>query len=141
MDMNKKYILYLNGTVMIHIKCSENPYRINEEGEISIIMAFLGRVEQRLHDILSDTRGNIVPPVSKWILTGCDVNKDIEIDGITQLALPTMQMTLVEKAPRAYVRAVGDKAYLRTEKFLTPNKPMPQALEKNSKNMNLNKNV
>ena len=67
---------------MIYVKCSENPFRIHEEEDISIIMAFLGRVEQRLHDILSDTRGIIVPPVSKWILTGCDVNKDIEIDGI-----------------------------------------------------------
>ena len=56
--------------------------------------------------------------------TGCDVNKDIEIDGITQLTLPSMQMPLVEKALRAYVKVIWDKAYLRTEKFLSPNKPI-----------------
>ncbi len=114
---------------MIYLECSENPFRIHEEEDISIIIAFLGRVEQSQHDLLSDTRGIIVPPVSKWILTRCDVNKDIEIDGITQLALPAMQMPLVEKALRAYVKVIGDKAYLRTEKFLTPNQPIGEALE------------
>ena len=124
---------------MIYISCSENPFRIHEEGDIFVIMAFLGRVEQRLHDILSDTRGIIVPPVSKWILNGCDVNKDIEIDGITQLALPAMQMPLVEKALRAYVKVVGDKAHLRTEKFLTPNQPIVEALENIRTNVDLDK--
>ncbi len=124
-----KYIFFHNGTVMIYLECSENPFRIYEEEDISIIIAFLGRVEQSQHDLLSDTRGIIVPPVSKWILTRCDVNKDIEIDGITQLALPAMQMPLVEKALRAYVKVIGDKAYLRTEKFLTPNQPIGEALE------------
>ena len=102
-------------------------------------MAFLGRLEQRLYDILSDTRRIIVPPVNKWILKACDVNKDIEIDGITQLTLPAMQMPLVEKAIRAYVKVIGDKAYLRTEKFLTPNKPIGEALENITTNIDLDK--
>jgi hypothetical protein len=48
-------------------------------------------------------------------LKGCDVNKDIEIDDVTQLTLTDMQMPLVEKARRAYVKVIGDKAYLRVE--------------------------
>ncbi len=76
-----------NDTVMVYKSCSGNPFRIHEEEDISIIMAFLSRVEQSLHDILSDTRELLCPPVSKWILTGRDVNKDIEIDGITQLSV------------------------------------------------------
>ena len=114
---------------MIYIKCSENPFRIHEEADISIIMAFLGRIYENLRLFLSDSRDEILPPVSKWILTGCDINKDIEIDGITQLTLPAMQMPLVEKALRSYVKVIGDKAYLRTEKFLTPNQPIGEALE------------
>ncbi len=134
-----KYVLSPNGAIMIYIKCSENPFRIHEEEDISIIMAFLGRVEQRLHNIISYTRGIIVPPVNKWILTGCDVNKDIEIEGITQLTLPAMQMPLVEKALRSYVKVIGDKAYLRTEKILTPNKPIGEALENIRANVELDK--
>lgn len=62
----------------------------------------------------------IVSSVNKWILKGCDVNKDIEIDAVTQLTITDMQMPLVEKALRAYVKVMGDKAYLRLEKYLTP---------------------
>jgi hypothetical protein len=33
-------------------------------------------------------------------------------------------MPMVEKALRPYVKVIGDKAFLRTEKFLTPTKPI-----------------
>ncbi len=46
-----------------------------------------------------------------------------------QMTLPSMQMPLVEKALRSYVKVIGDKAYLRAEKFLTPNQPIREALE------------
>jgi hypothetical protein len=54
-------------------------------------------MEERLKSLLSDTRDEIVPSVDKWLLLWCDVNKDAEIDGITQLTLLSMQMPLVEK--------------------------------------------
>jgi len=96
--LNVKFMIYPNGTVMIYLSCSDNPFRIKYEDDVSAIMTFLGRLEERLHDLLSDTRSIIVPPVSKWILKGCDVNKDIEIDGMSQLTLTDMQMPLAEKA-------------------------------------------
>ena len=40
-----------------------------------------------------------------------------------------MQMPLVEKALGAYVKVIEDKAYLRSEKFLTPNKYIGEDLE------------
>ncbi len=62
-------------------------------------------------------------------LTNCDVNKDIEIDGLTHLTLLSLQMILAEKALRAYAKVIGDKVYLRTEKFLSSNEPIQLALE------------
>ncbi len=47
-------------------------------------------------------------------------------------------MPLVEKALRAYVKVIGDKAYLRAEKYLTPNKPIGEALENIRKSAGLN---
>jgi hypothetical protein len=38
-------------------------------------------------------------------------------------------MPLVEKALRTYVKVIRDKAYLRAEKYLTPNMPIREALE------------
>ena len=46
-----------------------------------------------------------------------------------QLSLTDMQMPLVEKALRAYVKVIGDKAYLRAEKSIAPDKPIEEALE------------
>ena len=127
--LNVKFIITPNGTVMIYLKCSDNPFRLKFEDDVSTIMTFLGRIEERLHDLLSDRRGIIVSQVNKWILKGCDVNKDIEIDAVTQLSLTDMQMPLVEKALRAYVKVIGDKADLRVEKYIVSDKPVEEALE------------
>ncbi len=128
-SMSLKFTVFPNGTVMIYLQCSDNPFRLKFEDDVSTIMTFLGRIEERLHNLLSDRRGIIVSPVNKWILKNCDVNKDIEIDPVTQLSFTDMQMPLVEKALRVYVKVIGDKAYLRVEKYLSPDKPIEEALE------------
>lgn len=66
-------------------------------------------------------------PVNRWILSGCDVNKDVEIDGIMQLSLPGFQMKLFEKALMGYVKPIGDKVFYRVEYALTPSKPIEEA--------------
>lgn len=59
-------------------------------------------------------------------MKGRYVNKDI----MSRLAFAHMQMPHVEKALRAYIKVIDDKAYLRAEKYLTPNKPVGEALDK-----------
>jgi hypothetical protein len=76
-----------------------------------------------------DTRGIIVQPVRNWILKECDVNKDIEIDGLAQITLPDMQMRLFERAIGGYVKPIDGKAYYRVERALAPNQPIEIALE------------
>ncbi len=49
-------------------------------------------------------------------------------------------MSLIEKALRAYVKFIGDKAYLRAEKYLTPSdKPIGEALEEIRTTVDLDK--
>ncbi len=136
---NVEYRLYTNGTIMIFISCSDYPFRLYDEQDISKIITFLGRVEDRLKTLLSDTRDKVVPSVLEWILKACDVNKDIEIDGVTQLTLPNIQMPLFEKALRGYVKVIADKAYLRIEKPVTPNEQIIPALEMLRTNTDLDK--
>ncbi|HTH20835.1 MAG TPA: hypothetical protein VL854_01340 [Nitrososphaeraceae archaeon] len=45
------------------------------------------------------------------------------------IPLTDMQMPLVEKAIRSYVKVGGDKAYLREVKYLIPNTSIGEALE------------
>ncbi len=48
---------------------------------------------------------------------------------VTQLSLTDMQIPLVEKALSACVKVIWDKAYLRTEKSVAPDKPVEEALD------------
>jgi len=48
-------------------------------------------------------------------------------------------MPLVEKALRAYVKVIGDKAYLRVEKSIAPDKPVEEALENLRTSVDLDK--
>jgi hypothetical protein len=129
-SFNVEYQIHTNGTVMIFISCSDHPFRLYEEQDISKIMIFLGRVEDRLKILLSDNRDKVVPSVMTWILKSCDVNKDIQIDNMAQISLPDIQISTAEKAFRAYIKIIGDKAYYRIEKALAPNEEVNIALEK-----------
>jgi len=50
-------------------------------------MVFLGRVEERLKSLLSDTRDEIVSTVDRWVLLECDINKDVKISDMTYQCL------------------------------------------------------
>ena len=78
---------------------------------------------------MSDVRDSVVPPLRRWVLTACDVGKDVEIDSVAQITLPGIQVPLFEKALRGYVKPMGDKVFYRVEYALTPNKPIKEALE------------
>ena len=65
--INVEYHLHTNGTIMIYITCTDRPFRLYEDQDISIIMVFLGRVEDRLRRLLSDTRDEVILHIRKWI--------------------------------------------------------------------------
>lgn len=59
-SLSLKFVVYSNGTVMIY-----KPFRLQYEDDVSATMTFLGRIEERLHDLLVDKRIITVPQVSK----------------------------------------------------------------------------
>src|SRR5215831_7962299 len=82
-----KYLVYPNGKTMIFVACSNNPFRLEDESDVSIIYAFLGQIRDRLLYLMTDPHERIVPPIMKWILTGCDINKDVTVSDKLQLTL------------------------------------------------------
>ena len=94
-----------------------------------ISLFFLGRIEEKLKNVLRDNRDTVTAPVNRWILKGCDVNKDIQIEGAAQVTLPDIQIPFAEMALRAYVKPIGEKVFYKFEQSLTPNKPIKEALE------------
>ena len=63
-------------------------------------------MQEVLSSLFPDTRGIIVKPVRNWILKECDVNKDIEIDGLAQITFPDMQIPFFKRALRDYVKPI-----------------------------------
>ena len=122
-----EFHIYPNGSIMIYVSCSDRPFRLYEEQDVSDILFFLGMVEDRLRRLFSDAREYVVPLVRKWVLKACDVGKDVEIDSVAPLTLPDIQIPLFEKALMAYVKPMGDKVFYRVEYSLTPDKPIGQA--------------
>jgi hypothetical protein len=48
---------------------------------------------------------------------------------MAQLTLPDIRVSLAEKAFRAYVKQMGNKAYYRFEQLANPNEPINSALD------------
>ncbi|MGC2684911.1 MAG: hypothetical protein WA323_23880 [Candidatus Nitrosopolaris sp.] len=57
----------------------------------------------------------IVPPIIKWVLTGCDINKDITVTDMLQLSAINIQLKDANRVFRLYIKSLGDKAVYRVE--------------------------
>jgi len=51
----------------------------------------------------------------KWILTGCDINKDVTVNDKLQLTAINIQLKDADRVFRLYIKSLGDKAVYRVE--------------------------
>jgi hypothetical protein len=126
--VHAKYLLYPNGTIMVHIACSNNPYRLETDEDQSILFSFLGQVRDRLLYILSDLNERIVPHLMEWRLVGCDINRDVEITEVMQLSGLDIQLKHADRVFRLYIRSNGGKAFYRAEESIKDDSPLYKAL-------------
>jgi hypothetical protein len=110
-----KYLFYPNGKTMIFVACSNNPFKLEDDADESILYSFLGQVRDRLLYLVTDPHERIVPPITKWILTGCDINKDIAVADMLQLSAINIQLKDAGRVFRLYIKSLGDKAVYRVE--------------------------
>ena len=123
------YRLSPNGTVEVAISTTDTPFRIEQDEDMSEFFSFLGQVRDRFLYHVSDMRERHVPSLLNWILKQCDLNKDVEIDDRTQIALPDIQLKSADRVFRTYIKIMKDKAYCRVEESLTLNQILPEALD------------
>jgi hypothetical protein len=123
-----KYLLYPNGKVMVFIACSNNPFKLEDEGYESILYSFLGQVRDRLLYLVTDPHERIVPPVTNWVLTGCDINKDVTVSDILQLTAVNIQLKNANRVFRIYIKSLGDKAVYRVEESVKMRSSIVDAL-------------
>jgi hypothetical protein len=104
----------------LHLKlnlgtCSNNPFKLEDEADESILYSFLGQVRDRLLYLVTDPQERIVPPITKWTLVGCDINKDIAVADMLQLSAINIQLKDAGRVFRLYIKSLGDKAVYRVE--------------------------
>jgi len=112
---NVKYQVYPDGTVMIYISCSNTPFKLEVEEDVSSFFAFLGQVKDRLIYFLNDLSESAIPPIMDWILVQCDLNKDIGINIIEELSIPNLQLRIHDRIFRLYVKSIQGSSSYRLE--------------------------
>jgi hypothetical protein len=123
-----KYLVYPNGKTMVFVACSNNPFKLEDESDVSILYAFLGQVRDRLLYLMTDPHERIVPPIMKWILTGCDINKDVIVSDKLQLTAINIQLKDADRVFRLYIKSLGDKAVYRVEESVKMRWPIVDVL-------------
>jgi hypothetical protein len=124
------YLIYPNGKVIVSIACSNRPFKIDSDTDEINLFSYLGQVRDRLIHLLSDIRETIVPPITEWVLKECDVNKDMQINGLMQLTLPDIQLKQMDRVFRLYVKSLGESEVYRVEESLSLDSPLFEALQR-----------
>jgi len=122
-------MIYPKGKAMVYVKCSEHPFRLETENDVSYLFSFLGQVRDRMVVWLHDVRETIVPSIMEWHLLQCDINRDLELTSKAQITLPDIQLTYADRVFRLYVKSLHDKAVYRAEEMINPKQILPEALE------------
>jgi hypothetical protein len=112
---NVTYLFYPNGTVVISVENSNNPSLENEEDR-SYLLTYFGQIRDRLIMIMADPHERFVPPILKWYLTQCDVNKDIPVGDWLQVTCLKTQVRHLDQLFRIYIKSMGEKTVCRCEK-------------------------
>jgi hypothetical protein len=112
------YVLYLNGTVDIHVRCTNNSFNLETEIDRSRIIAFFGQIRDRLIILLRDEREKTVPDIMDWYMTECDINKDIKISHLLHLSAIKVQVKYLDHLFRIYIKSMGIETVARVEESL-----------------------
>ena len=128
-DVN--FVIYPNGKIMISVACSNSPFKLETDEDESTLFSFLGQIRDRLLYIVNDPRERAIPNIMEWRLSGCDINKDIEISDMVQLSSIDIQLNCADRVFRLYVKSLHDKAVYRCEESLAfKYTPLVEALDK-----------
>jgi hypothetical protein len=133
---NVKYQVYPDGTVMIYISCSNTPFKLEVEEDVSSFFAFLGQVKDRLVYFLNDLSESAIPPIMDWILVQCDLNKDVGINIIEELSIPNLQLRIHDRIFRLYVKSIQGSSCYRLEESRQVNQEIRFAIPEIMANSN-----
>jgi hypothetical protein len=111
-----RYRFYANGTVMVFTGNSNSPFKIEDELDLSRLIAFLGQMRDRLIIFLADRHERIVPDIMQWELTQWEVNRDVKVDDDwAQITGLKIQVKHLDHLFRVYIKSMGKGTVCRVE--------------------------
>jgi hypothetical protein len=113
------YTFYPSGTVDVTVKCSSNPFKLENDTDLTRLTAFLEQLRDRLIRLLADKKETLVPDITEWYLRELDLNKDIEVSDSLHIA-PKIQVKHLNDVFRIYIKSMGEHAVYRVEKSMHP---------------------
>jgi hypothetical protein len=113
---------------MVFVACSNNPFKLGDEADEITLYSFLGQVRDRLLYLVTDPHERIVPPITKWVLTGFDINRDIPVTDRFQLGGINIQLKAAGRVFRLYIKSLGDRAVYRLEESVKTHSSIVDAL-------------
>jgi hypothetical protein len=120
------YTFYPNGTVNITTECSDNPFKLENESDHSILLSFLGQLRDRLLILLGDKQEEkLIPNITEWYLTEFDINKDIKVSDLLHLTALKTQVKHLDHIFRIYIKSKGPDTVCRVEQSISPNNKKP----------------
>jgi len=124
-----RYCFYTNGTVMVFTESSNAPFKLEDETDLSRLIAFFGQVRDRLVIFLADKHERIVPDIMQWELTQCEINKDIVVGDWLQVAGLKIQIKHFDHLLRIYIKSMGRDTVCRVEESCNSiNRPAIEAI-------------
>ncbi len=122
------YHFYANGTVMVFTESNNSPFKLEDETDLSRLMAFFGQVRDRLVTFLADSHERIVPDIMQWEMTQCDINKDIQVSDWLQYTGLKVQVRHLDHLFRVYIKSIGKQTACRVEESTIPKKLVIDAI-------------
>jgi hypothetical protein len=85
-------------------------------------------VETKTRELLKelDKHEKLVPDVLEWLLTKCDINKDIKVSDLLHFSAVKIQVKHLDHLFRIYIKALGKDTICRVEE---PKQPKVSPLE------------
>jgi hypothetical protein len=120
---------YPGGTVTIEVRCSNRPFKIEDETDRSRLLTFFGQVRDRLVTFLMDRHERIVPDILEWNITECDINKDVKVNDILHFTGLNVQLKHLDHLLRIYIKSMGEDTVCRVEESLHPKKPALEVVD------------
>jgi hypothetical protein len=126
---NVKFHINPNNTVMVYTESSRRPLPLASQQDKDEIIAWWGEIRQALKSILFCVRSNLVPQISEWIVTGTDLNTDVQVPSSLHFSNNRVKVKHLSHLFQVYVKSLGYKTVTRLEIQDTPKKPAIEWIE------------